>query len=67
MRLKQLRAGSGYTQKSVASLLGVNQSTVALWETGKTMPRASLLPRIAKLYNCTVDELLMPDDSELTT
>jgi len=67
MSLKQLRTVSGYTQKSVASLLGVDQSTVALWESGKTMPRASLLPRIAKLYNCTVDELFELDDCDSTT
>lgn len=28
------------------------------WEKGQTLPRASLLPTIAELYGCTVDELL---------
>jgi DNA-binding XRE family transcriptional regulator len=38
--------------------LGVDQSTVHLWEVGKTNPRAALLPKIAQLYHCTVDDLL---------
>ena len=68
MSLKQRRIESGYTQKSIAAVLGVDQSTVALWETGKTMPRASMLPKIAKLCGCTVDELLSPDpDSSNST
>lgn len=48
----------GYSQKQVAMFLGVDQSTVHLWEVGKTNPRAALLPKIAQLYHCTVDELL---------
>lgn len=33
----------GLTQKEVAEKLGVDQSAVSFWETGKTHPRTLLL------------------------
>ena len=45
------------TQAELASVLGVKQTTVAMWETAASYPRAELLPVIAKTLNCTIDEL----------
>ena len=56
--IKKMRERSGITQKELATQLGVDQSTVCLWETGKTQPRAKLLTKIAEIFGCTVDELL---------
>lgn len=61
MSFRRAREKSGLSQQEVAVQLGVDQSTVCLWETGKTQPRAKLLPKIAECYGCTVDELLTPD------
>ena len=36
--LKKLRKNCGYTQKEVAKELGVDRSTYAYYETGKTTP-----------------------------
>ena len=55
------------SQAKVAEQLGVNQSTVCLWDTGKTRPRAALLPQIAELYGCSIDDLLAPDHPEQPT
>ena len=55
--LKVLRDRAKLTQVEVAEALKVTQSTVAMWENGENMPRASLLPTIAKLYGCTIDDL----------
>lgn len=52
------REKSGLTQKEVAERIGVDQSAVSLWETGKTRPRATLLVQIAALYGTSVDDLL---------
>ena len=57
MRERRLR-GAIPTQKEVAKVLGVRESTVSKWERGEAKPRADKLPRIAKLYGCTIDELL---------
>jgi transcriptional regulator with XRE-family HTH domain len=55
---RKLRKRAGLKQVGVAKHLDVSQSTVSQWETRETHPRADLLPKIAKLYNCTVDDLL---------
>jgi transcriptional regulator with XRE-family HTH domain len=51
-------------QKDVCAALSVSQGAVSQWEIGKTRPRASLLPRVAELYGCTVDELLKDQPGE---
>jgi len=61
MSFRRCRRMADITQKDASIALGVSQSAVALWDTGKTKPRAALLPKVAKLYGCTVDELLAPD------
>jgi putative transcriptional regulator len=58
MSFLSARLNAGLTQSKVAESLGVTDAAVSMWETEKTRPRASLLPKIAALYNCTVDELL---------
>ena len=61
MSFKKEREKSGLSQQAVAAKIGVDQSTVCLWETGKTRPRAKILPQIAALFGCTVDDLLSPE------
>lgn len=58
MRFAELREKAGLTQKQVATELGIDQSAVSFWERGICNPRAALLPKIAKLYGTSVDELL---------
>lgn len=58
MNIKKAREKAGLTQKDVAEQLGVGQSTVAMWESQVSLPRAGKLPALAKLLGCTIDELL---------
>ena len=62
MKLKEKRLSQKLTQDDVAEAIGVQRSTVAMWESGKSVPRTELLPKIAKLYSCTVDELFDGND-----
>ena len=57
-RNKKIREKRGLTQKQLSEILMVNQSTVAMWETGKSVPRASNLLKLSNTLNCSVDELL---------
>jgi len=68
-QIKEKRLIAGFTQAYVATKLGLkNKSTVAKWETNGRFPRVELLPKIATLYGCTVDELLAtPCDPQVTT
>lgn len=58
MAFLSAREKAGLTQREVAEKIGVDQSAVSFWETGKTAPRAALLKKLSELYGCTVDELL---------
>ena len=49
MSLKTKRESAGFTQKDLATALNIKQSTVSKWETGESLPRAELLPKIAAL------------------
>lgn len=67
MTLSYARRRAGLLQRQVAEALGVSMGTVAMWDTGRNKPRADMLPKIAKLYGCTVDELLQESESTNST
>lgn len=56
-QIQKRRMALGMTQAELASQLGVNPSSVAKWETEKAFPRSDMLPKIAQLLGCTIDEL----------
>lgn len=53
---KRLRERSGLTQVQVAEAVGVSQHTVSGWDRG-AQPLAKHLPRMAKLFRCSIEEL----------
>ncbi len=55
--IKLLREKANLTQEEVASKLGVGRTTVSMWESGMSMPRADLLPDLARLLSCRIDDL----------
>lgn len=61
MRERRLRAAIP-TQQEVAKAMGVQVSTISKWERGLAKPRADKLPMLAKLYCCTIEELLADDN-----
>lgn len=61
MRIKELRESKGMTQEVLANKLSVKRTTVSMWESGESMPRADKLAPLARLLGCTVDELLCED------
>ena len=58
MSFLSARKKSGLSQVDVAEKLGISAAAVCQWETGKTMPDPRKLPKIAEIFNCTVDELI---------
>ena len=57
MKERRLR-GAIPTQREVAEIIGVKESAVSKWERGLSKPRADKLPQLAKLYGCSIEELL---------
>ena len=62
--IKNRREHIGLTQAQFASSLQVSRATVAMWETEKSYPRADLLPKIAQLLGCTIDDLYADEPSQ---
>ena len=64
MGFRKARIAAGLSVSQVMEALGVSDAAVYQWETGVTTPSGKRLPEIAKLYGCTIDELLAPEDAE---
>ena len=56
-KIAELRKAAGLTQENLADKLGIKQGAIAMWESGKAMPRTDKLPLLAQLLGCTIDEL----------
>ena len=56
--MQSLRKAKGYSQQSVAEMLGVSNKTISSWECDNTAPDLYMLPAIAELYEVTIDELV---------
>ena len=51
------RKAAGMTQAQLAESIGVERAALAMWEIGASWPSARILPALADVLLCTVDEL----------
>lgn len=58
IRLRELRKEYGLTLKRFGEIIGVSESTVSLYETGKRQPDLEMLIKIADTLGCSTDYLL---------
>lgn len=58
------RRKKGLNQLQLAELLNVSNRTVSKWENGDGFPDITLLPKIAEIFNITIDELLTGEKPE---
>lgn len=49
------RVNAGLTQKQLASVCGVSESTIISWESGKSVPRIDMLPVLESAYGLPID------------
>ena len=58
------RKRAGFTQQTFADALGIERARLGNYEIGKSWPTAALLPAMADLLNCSIDDLYepLPDD-----
>ncbi len=57
-KIKSLRLSRGFSQKSIAKLLGVTDRAVSKWETGLSQPSAQNMIALAKILNVSIDDLV---------
>lgn len=56
--IKELREEKGYTQKELASKIGVSQGAVYFWEKEINEPTAGYIVKMASIFGVSVDDLL---------
>ena len=64
MTLRAPRENAGVPRAQVSKKLNVDLSCLSHWEVGDWKPGRKDHKALAKLYGCTVDELLAGDESE---
>ena len=67
MSLKNKRVAAGLTQENVAKIIGTSRVTIARWESGIHEPDFEALRKLAKIYSCSIDDLLNPTPPPLPT
>ena len=58
--LKPLRKAQHLTQQQLAEMLGVGRTTVTMWESGEIAPPTKYLLDLARILDCSVEDLLAP-------
>ena len=58
--IKNLRKERGYTQKDLASILGVAPTTVSAWESGRAKPLMDKVTLIADTFNVPLSKVAGP-------
>lgn len=56
--IRELRKNKNLTMKELGAILGVSESTISLYETGKRQPDYDILCNIADYFDTSVDYLL---------
>ena len=63
-RIKDLREDSDYTQQQVADKIGITQRKYSYIETGVQPLTDEILIALSKLYNTSIDYILMQTDNK---
>lgn len=63
-RLRELRKSKGISLKELGAIIGVAESTMSLYESGKRQPDYETLLKLAEYYGVTVDYLLRGSEEE---
>ena len=56
--LKTLRKKNNLTQEDLADSLAVSRQAVCMWERGERTPKISVLTKIAKTFEITIDHIV---------
>ncbi|KMY23523.1 putative transcriptional regulator [Actinobaculum suis] len=56
------RKQAGWTQEQLAELLGVSRQTIISIEKGRFDPSLPLAFSIARVFECTIEDIFTPDE-----
>ena len=60
-KLRRLREDRGLSQRELARLIGIGVMQINRYERGISVPSATVLPQISRLFQMTVDQLIGND------
>jgi putative transcriptional regulator len=63
-RLEQLRKEQGLKQDELAEILEVSRQTVSSLENGKYNPSILLAFKIARVFQCTIEDVFIYEEEE---
>ena len=61
---RELRKGSGHTQRSLGEAIGTVENHVQQWEYGSRAPTATYLLRAMEVFGCLPGELMKEEEEE---
>ena len=61
--LQNLRKRENMSQETLAGLLDVSRQAVSKWESGNSYPETEKIIAICKIFNCSMDQLIMGEIS----
>ena len=64
LNIRKIRERKKISQESLAAMIGVTQGAVSQWESGKTMPTAQNIIDLARILDCTTDDILITDKED---
>lgn len=62
--IRELRKEKKMSQSELGKFIGVSQTTVTAWETGRAEPSSTFISKLADLFNVSTDYLLGRSDKE---
>lgn len=60
--IEQQRKARGLTQQALGNLVGVSRQTIISLESGRYNPSLLLAHELAKVFDCTIEELFLFDE-----
>jgi transcriptional regulator with XRE-family HTH domain len=57
-KIKELRNSNGWKQRDLAEKIGTDSRMISLYESGKSIPSAEVIAKIAEVFNVTADYIL---------
>ena len=66
MRLRELRKANKLTMKNLGEMVGVTESAISQYETGKRSPDYETILKFAEIFGCSLDYILGRDDKAMS-
>lgn len=63
-RIQAIRKGKKMSQQDLAKKMGYSGAAIAMWETGDRNPPSRILPKLAEVLGCTIEDLYIQNDTK---